>query len=110
MSTGADQTRLTPATFTDAGETVARALERAAVPSPAPRASAGPSPVDDAVAALSAAMAARIAAASAELAPRGPSIRDAAAAAAQSLTAQDQTNAETIHSVAAVDGAGDEQT
>lgn len=101
MTNGADETDLTPSTFTHAGDTVAQALERGAIPGHAPIAGAGPSPADAAAAALSAAIAARIAAAAADLAPRGPKIRDASAAAAESLTAQDQRNAQTIEGVSA---------
>ena len=102
MSAAADETRITPATFTGAGDTVAQALERAAIPAEPPTAAAGSSPVDVALAALSAAMATRIATASAQLAPRGPRIRDASAAAAEELTAQDQTNADGIRGAAEV--------
>jgi hypothetical protein len=96
MISRADQTDLSPSSFTEAGDTVARALERGAVPGHAPTAPAGPSPADAAAAALSAAVAARIDAAAARLAPRGPRIRDASTAAAESLAAQDQRNTEAI--------------
>ena len=99
MTTESEQTDLSPSRFTEAGETVAEALECGAVPGLAPPAPTGPSPADAAAAALSAAIAAHIAAAAAQLAPRGPRIREASAAAAEALISQDQLNAQSIERV-----------
>lgn len=94
------------AALRQAGTSVADALERAAQPARVPVATPGPSPADAAAAAVAAAMSAKVAAASAELAPRGPKIRAASEAAAASLTATDEQNAALLQGVPATAGGG----
>ena len=94
-----DVTSLDPSKFTAAGETVAQALERAAIPAAPPVAMPGASPVDAAVANLAALMGQHITSASTELAPRGPAMRAASQAAVAEIQAQDELNAQQIKGV-----------
>jgi hypothetical protein len=103
-----DQTSISPSTFTAAGETVAATLERAAIPGRAPLPTPGTSPADTAAAALAAQMGTRITAASAEMAPRGPTMRTASQAAAAEIQAQDLANSQKIKGVSTSQSAIDQ--
>ena len=94
-----DETTIDPSTFTAAGERIADILARAAIPVEPPVAVPGPSPADTAAANLAALMGIHIRAASAELAPRGPKIREATQAAVAEIQAQDLQNAQAIKGV-----------
>ena len=68
----ADAIHVNAAALRQAGTSVADALDRAAQPVRVPAATPGTSPADAAASAVAAAMSGKVAAASAELAPRGP--------------------------------------
>ncbi len=106
MST--DQTSISPSTFTAAGESVASALERAAIPGRPPLPTPGMSPADTAASGLATAMATRISAATTEMAPRGPAMRTAAQSAAAGIQAQDLANSQKIAGVATSQSAIDQ--
>ena len=95
----ADAVHITPSVFEQAGAAVADSLNRAAMPGQAPIAMGGASPADAAAGGVAAAMSAKIAAASAEVAPRGPKIQAASQAAAEGFRAKDEDNATRIAAV-----------
>jgi hypothetical protein len=103
-----DQTSISPSTFTAAGESVASALERAAIPGRPPLPTPGMSPADTAASGLATAMATRISAATTEMAPRGPAMRTAAQSAAAGIQAQDLANSQKIAGVATSQSAIDQ--
>lgn len=95
----ADAVHITPSVFEQAGASVADSLNRAAQPGQAPIAMGGASPADAAAGGVAAAMSAKIAAASAEVTPRGPKIQAASQAAAEGFRATDEENAARIAAV-----------
>src|SRR4051794_22848792 len=95
----ANVVQLNASTLRQAGTSVADALDRAAQPVRVPMATPGTSPADAAAVAVAAAMSGKVAAAAADLAPRGPRIRAASEAAAASLTASDEQNAALLQGV-----------
>lgn len=100
----ADVVNVNASTLRQAGTSVANALDRAAQPARVPVATPGTSPADAAAGAVAAAMSGKVAAASAELAPRGPKIRAASEAAAAGLTATDEQNGALLQGVPATAG------
>jgi hypothetical protein len=96
MSGDGSKTDISPSLFTEAGTTVASSLERAAVAGKPPVAVVGVSPADVVASGLATTMGTHITAASAEMAPRGPKMREASGAAAAEIQAQDVKNAEDI--------------
>jgi hypothetical protein len=95
----ADATHINAQIFTKAGAAVGDSLDRAAQPARVPTAIAGTSPADVAANAVAAAMQVKVTAASAELAPRGPTIRTASTQAAAKFTAIDDQNAARLQAV-----------
>lgn len=100
----ADAIHVNAASLRQAGSSVADALDRAAQPVRVPAATPGTSPADAAASSVAAAMSGKVAAASAELAPRGPKMRAASEAAAAGLTAADEQNAALLQGVPATAG------